>query len=714
MIGDHRAFGLGAVLSAALAVTGGVVLFRAAARRSAVSLPLGVMGATAVLWGTGQALVGVTALQTPLGVQVQTVGDAVSLAAAPLALAGLLSLPQPVGSTGRRGRVMLDALLIASAGAAVLWHSVFRSAVHGPSHSGIAVVVLLAELSIVALALLLAVASLDRGLLVGSVGMAAFVGGDLLFTHALVSAGGTWPWQAAAAACLGWPLICTGLLLLGGGERGPQRLRRLGPDVRSGLVTALMVVGLAAALVLLRRADGEGLDTVSAVLLVLILSLLGGRGLVHQRQRGVLVRTLLLQARQDFLTGVGNRRALTEHLLELAAAPVPTSVVVVDLDGFKEVNDRLGHAVGDALLVEVAAAMADAMPSGWQVFRPGGDEFALAGEGEEGAAADHARAALEGVRRAGAAVHGVGRVPLSASAGVAQLRQGGGDPLAALSEASTAMQAAKHAGRDQVVVHSGELAARARHRAVLVRRLRDALSREDLTVSLQPIVRMQTGRVTGFEVLSRWDDEQLGAVPPDDFVPVAEETGLVLQLGALVLHRGLAALSSLGGVEQRLRLSVNASPLELRSTSYVQGVQSALRLAGVPAELLTVEVTEAVFVTRDDPAVATLQALADLGVRVAVDDFGTGYSSLSYLGRLPVHAVKIDRSLVAGLGEPRTRRIVEALIAMCRALEMDVIAEGVEEQAQAVVLGDLGVEHGQGWLWSRARPCEELRAAVSG
>ncbi len=711
LAGADTAFGVGAVLSAGLALGGGAALLRAAARPGPTRFPLAVLGAAAVLWAVGQALIAAAALEVPAAPQVPTPGDAVATAAAPLALLGMLTFPRPEGATARQRRMVLDAVLIAAAGAAVLWQIAFRSVTQQPSSVGLAVVVLLADLSIIGLSLLLAIASLDRGLVLSAVGLSAFMAGDLVSTHALVEQGGTWPWQAAAAACLGWPLICRGFLLVGTGQAGPQLLRRMGADVRTGSATALLVVGLAAALATIAGVSRQPLDVVSAVLLVLLLCLLGARELVHQRQRSLLVHDLIRQARQDFLTGAGNRRALVEHLTDLAAVPRPTSVIVVDLDGFKDVNDRLGHAVGDALLTEVVRGMRAVLPAQWQVFRPGGDEFALAGEASECEAAAHARAALDSVRRSAASVGGVGRVALSASAGVAQLHGGAGDPLGALSEASRAMQAAKQNGRDQVVVHTGELAVRVRQRAALVRRLREALARDELAVALQPIVRIDGGALAGFEALSRWHDEELGAVPPDVFVPVAEETGLVVPLGASVLRRGLAALTALGGVEQGLRLSVNASPLELRSPSYADGVQAALQVAGVPADLLVLEVTEAVFVTREDPAVATLQALADLGVRVAVDDFGTGYSSLSYLGRLPVHSVKIDRSLVSGLADPRTRRIVEALIAMCRALDLGVVGEGVETLAEAGVLRELGVELGQGWLWSRARPWEELRGA---
>ena len=709
--GSPLAFTVGASAAALLASCGGLVVLRAAARGRTGRLARAALGLSAVVWGTGEAMVAVGRLLDPLSEQVATAGDAVCTAAAPLAVVGMLALPLSEAASGRRRRWALDALLIASAGAAVLWQTTFRPISPDPSSTGLAVTVLLADLSVVALALQLALASLDRGMITSAAGLAAFGAGDLAWTYALVDAGGAWPWQSAAVSCLAWPLICAGFLSTGNARSGPRRLQQLGADERTGSVTAVLVVGLAAALAITSGIRGEPLDAVSLVLLVLLLVLLGARELVHQRQRGLLVGDLTRQARQDFLTGAGNRRALAEHLTDLATVPDPTSVIVVDLDGFKDVNDRLGHAVGDDLLTEVARGLRAAVPDEWQVFRPGGDEFALAGEATECQAAGHARAALDSVRTSAAAVAGVGRVALSASAGVAQLHGGSGDPMVALSQASTAMQAAKQAGRDQVVVHTGELAARARDRAAVVRRLREALARDELAVALQPIVRIDGGGLSGFEALSRWDDAELGVVTPDVFVPVAEETGLVVPLGASVLRRGLAALTALGGVEQGLRLSVNASPLELRSPSYASGVQAALQVAGVPADLLTLEVTEAVFVAREDPAVATLRTLADLGVRVAVDDFGTGYSSLSYLGRLPVHSVKIDRSLVSELGDPRTRRIVEALIAMCRALDLGVVGEGVETPVEAGVLRELGVELGQGWLWSRALPWEELRGA---
>jgi diguanylate cyclase len=709
--GSRWAFPVGALLSGLLAMAGGgAVLGRFLRQRRPFQFG---MGSAALVWGLGQAMIGAVALAAPGAGQRPTLGDTVCTAAAPLAVLGFLAAPRPEGQAGRRRRLGLDALVLAAAAAAVLWQVAFRPVtVDGSSSATLAAVVLLADLSVLALGLELAVAGLDRGVVVSVLGISTFVAADLVTNHELVVPGGTWPWQAAATACLAWPLLCGGFLLIGSGEVGPRAVRALDPDTRTGTTTTVLVVGLAAGLVMSTTAAGQGLDTISAGLLVLLLGLFGAREVLHQRQRRALVSDLRAQAEQDFLTGVGNRRALTGRLAQLSAGGAPSSVVVLDLDGFKEINDRLGHSAGDRLLVAVASGLRAALPQGWEAYRLGGDEFALAGTGDVHVAAAVATVLLDAVRDA-AAVEGVGRALLSASAGVALLPPRGQDPLVALSEASTAMQAAKAAGRDRVAVHAGELAARARHHARLTRRLRETVAADRLDAALQPIVDIGTGAVVGFEVLSRWNDEELGPVPPDEFVPVAEETGLVVEVGAAVLRRGLEALAAAGGVERRLRLSVNASPLELRTPGYADGVRTALARAGVPGDLLVVEVTEAVFVTRDDPAVTTLHDLVALGVRIAVDDFGTGYSSLSYLGRLPVHLVKIDRSMTSGLGDLRTRAVVEALVRMCAAMDLEVVAEGVEDAGQAAALTGLGVRLGQGWLWSPAVPAADVPALLA-
>ncbi|WP_143028861.1 bifunctional diguanylate cyclase/phosphodiesterase [Quadrisphaera sp. DSM 44207] len=712
--GSVHAFWVGALLSAVLAVGGGLVLVRRSGYGGQRSAVRAAMGAAGLVWGAGQALVGLRALAAPGAPVVAGLGEVVCTAAGPLALASLLSFPRPAGPAGRRWRLALDALVIAAAGAALLWQTVYRQ-IEMTASPWLVVAVLLADLSILALGLQVSLAGLDRGVLLAAVGLSLFAVGDLDATRAVVQPGGTWPWQAAAAACLAWPLVAAGLLLAGAGPAGPAALRRISPEARTGIPATVVVLGLGAALWVSASADEDGLDRTGAALVVVLIVLFGVREALLQRQRLALVRSLTDQAERDFLTGLGNRRALSARMEALARRPERSSVVVIDLDGFKDVNDRVGHAAGDQLLVEAAAAMRDHLPAGWRCYRLGGDEFAATGPGCVVAAADVAAGLLTALRSAAVAVDGVAQVVVSASAGVAALpAEGAGEPLAALSEASTALQEAKRGGRDRVVVHSDEVAATARRRALVGRRLREALAEDSLDALLQPVVDIRTGGVVGFEVLSRWTDAELGVVPPDEFVPVAEQNGLVVQLGGAVLRRGLAGLCGAGGVERGLRLSVNASPLELRNPGYVAAVLGALHEAGVPCHLLVVEVTEAVYVTREDPAVATLEALAAEGVRIAVDDFGTGYSSLSYLGRLPVHLVKVDRSLTEQLAQTRTRAVVEALVRLSRALDLVVVAEGVEERWQAEALLDLGVGLGQGWLWSPGVPAGEAGRLLDG
>ena len=707
--GSVWAYPVGALLSGLLALSGGVLLVGRARTSGDRARFQAVFGAGVVMWGAGQLMIAAGALAAPGSPQVSTAGDVVCTAAAPLALVGIAAFPRSRGPAGRRRRLAMDGVVLAVAATALLWFAAFQPVTGNAPDTVLAVAVLLADLGLLSVGLQVSLATLDRGVLVAACGFALFTLGDLVVTHDLVEAGGTWPWQAPAAACLGWPLISVGLLAVGSGPAGPRWLRGSTVEARTSAPTTVLVMALAGALAISALAHPAGLDAVSVGLSVALVVLLCARELVMQHQRLQLVRTLTDQAERDFLTGLGNRRALVDHLEELDHQGAGGAVVVVDLDGFKDVNDRIGHTAGDELLVEVARALVASAPRGWRCFRLGGDEFALVGaSGASGTGGvDEATAAtsavLAAVGRAAVALDGVAQVVVSASAGVAVLPDGStGDPLTGLSEASTAMQEAKRAGRDRVVVHSEDVAAAARRRVLIAHRLRAALAHDRLDAAMQPVVDIVTGRVVGFEVLSRWTDAELGTVRPDEFVAVAEQHGLVVELGVAVLGRGLAALRGIGGVERHLRISVNASPLELRTPGYVDRVLDALRSAGVPADLLVVEVTEAVYVTQDDPAVKTLEVLQAEGVRIAVDDFGTGYSSLSYLGRLPAHVVKIDRSLTAGLAETRTRAVVEALVRMGRALDLEVIAEGVEDAEQSAALTELGVRLGQGWLWSRA------------
>jgi diguanylate cyclase len=673
------------------------------------------MGLAVALWACGQAWIALLVLRQPGLEQHPTLGDALQTFAAPLALVAVLALPRPSGYAGRRRQLVLDGAVVAATGAALLWRVAFLPLEPSGSSALTAGAVLLADLAVLALVVQLAVASLDRGAALVALGLGLFVTADLANTHDLVQPGGTWPWLGAAAACAAWPLVAVGSTTAGQRRLGGRRLEAVGADVRTGAVTtALVVVQVVTALVT-SAISAQPVDAVTGVLFGVVVASLVTRELVHRRQRTRLVDDLREQALHDPLTGLGNRHALSLHLLALAqdgGCEERATAVVLDVDGFREVNARLGHTAGDDLLRALARRLPAALPPGWTAHHLGGDEFAVAGPGDPALGTRVAAAVLDLVAQP-VELPVAGSVAVTACAGVASASAHLADPLTAVAEATGALREAQGSGRGRVQVHDDASRERSARRLRVRERLRLAVLGGTVTCALQPVVDVATGATTGFEALARWRDDELGDVRPDEFISVAEEAGLVPAVGASVLRAGLVALRDAGGVARGLRLAVNASPLELRSPGYATGVLGALAEAGVPARLLTVEVTEGVFMAVDDPAVGVLSELGDAGVRVAVDDFGTGYSSLSYLERLPVHVVKVDRSLVSSVDRPRPRAVLEAVVALCRALDLEVVAEGVETAEQAAVVRGLGVQRGQGWYWSRPLPLEQVAEHVT-
>ena len=642
------------------------------------------------------------------------VGDIITLGAAPLAMVTVLLLPRPGGRAWGVRRLVPDTVIVASAGAMVLWRYVFLG--NGPSagHGVLALVITMTEVAVLSLLLSVAVIGRDRAVLLVVGGALLLLVGDTSVAAATLGGAQAPSPLGIALRCAAWPLVWGGLLLLRPEVPEVDPAEQAGVERRASAVTVVAV--LVAGVLLLASLGPRVLDVVSIVLLNLVVAGIVLHVLASQRQHLVQVAGLLHLADHDPLTGVGNRRALFAALSAVGGSGDHLGVVVLNLDGFSSVNDRFGQRGGDAVLVAVAGALSAAVPDGVAVFRLGGDEFALVGPlaGDEMlAVAQAARAAVAG---ATATAPGMGGVRLSASCGVHGAPASGGhagDPMAVVGLASNALQAARRAGRDRAVLWSEDLAADDRRRELVEARLRHALVAGGLEVHLQPVVDVATGAVRAFEALSRWTDAELGAVSPVEFVAVAESSGLVVPLGRQVMADALSALVATGGLQRGMSVAVNASPVELRREGFVASVTAALAAHGVPADLLVVEVTEAVFVSADDPAVAALDELAALGVRVAVDDFGTGYSSLSYLTRLPVHELKIDRSLTSRLHEGPTHAVVTALVGMADALDLEVVAEGVEETAQADALAAMGVTRGQGWLWSRALPVAEATALLS-
>ncbi len=405
-------------------------------------------------------------------------------------------------------------------------------------------------------------------------------------------------------------------------------------------------------------------------------------------ERKAMERELRRAAYTDPLTGLANRTLFAERL-EAAAAAGNATVLLLDLDGFKGVNDTLGHAVGDRVLVEVAERTTAATRPGDLVARLGGDEFVVLldpATPEDGAEQLAARL----VEVLGQPFDlGARTASLGASIGLARLAEAGSaDEL--LRDADVAMYAAKARGKARYEVFEPRLRAALLERTELTSDLRQALADGELFLRYHPVVDVPTRRVLGFEALVRWQHPVRGELPPAAFLPLAEEAGLVEVLGEQVLRQACAALRTWqlevtdGG---HARVGVNLSPLQLRP-SIVETVRSVLAESGLSPEALVLELTEDVVLEDVDAAVAVLRDLRALGVTLAIDDFGAGYSSLGYLKQLPVQIVKIDRALVAGVEtDPSARALLDAVVSLIARLGMTAVAEGVETARAVAAAG---------------------------
>jgi diguanylate cyclase (GGDEF)-like protein len=430
-------------------------------------------------------------------------------------------------------------------------------------------------------------------------------------------------------------------------------------------------------------------------------------------RNGELIGRLRHDALHDALTGLPNRaylqRGLVASLDEVAAGRASgVGVMILDLDEFKAVNDTLGHQHGDALLVEVGARLSSAVGTAGTVVRLGGDEFAvlLPDTADEERVLRIGRRMLRSLEQP-IALDGL-EVEIGASVGIALAPAHANDPATLLKRADMAMYDAKTSTRS-LRLYEPDQHNQSPRRLTFVSELRAALQNGDVQVHVQPKARLDSGQVIGVEALVRWEHPELGWVPPDEFVPVAERSGLIGPLTTRVLDGALAASARWRQAGHDLAVAVNLSARSLHDADLVEEVDRLLRRHGVPAERLTLEVTEGSVMADPTRAVAVLHQLRDLGVRLSVDDFGTGYSSLSYLQRLPVQEVKIDRSFVTGLStESENVAIVRAIIDLGRHLGLEVVAEGVEDAATWDLLSSMHCDLVQGWHLARAMPTDEL------
>ena len=431
---------------------------------------------------------------------------------------------------------------------------------------------------------------------------------------------------------------------------------------------------------------------------------------VHERY--LLERQLAHDAYHDALTGLGNLAKTRDLLAAAYASGRPASVVLVDLDGFKAVNDTFGHAHGDALLCQVAERLRGCLRAQDHVTRIGGDEFVvvLDGDREDDVLAVSCRV-LEALRDAVC----VSSTSLSvrASLGIALTRDAA-SPDELLRNADLAMYASKASGRDRVTSYEAWMHEAAARRMALHHGLRTALAEGQLSLHYQPIVCLPGGEVVGAEALLRWEHPEEGLISPEVFIPVAEESGIIGEIDVWVLERACAQIAGWRAAGLHVpRVSINVSRRQM-TLDLPDVVGAALERHGLPGSALCIEVTESAVVPDAVVASEALALVRRLGVAVALDDFGSGESSLSQLARLPVDSVKIDRSFTStALSDPAAVRLLTSIVGVCQALSLPIVAEGIEQQELAEFLAEIGCERGQGYHFGRPQPPEQFLSLLA-
>ncbi len=423
----------------------------------------------------------------------------------------------------------------------------------------------------------------------------------------------------------------------------------------------------------------------------------------------------------DSLTGLANRALLREHLsrvLESGGAPAGGTLFCLDLDNFKAVNDTLGHPTGDALLCEVAERLKAACPGSF-VARLGGDEFALvaghSGNGQSGNGhpgnglgdRSPARQADEIISAIGRAFTVNGhRIVIGASIGIAIAPQDGDDAVALLKNADLALYRAKNEGKGNYRFFETAMDAEAQERRRVEVDLHDALGRGELELYFQPLFGLSQNRVTAFEALMRWNHPTRGLVSPINFIPLAEETGLIIPIGEWAIREACRVAAQW---PEHIRVAVNISPVQFRSSALNRIILQALAESGLAPGRLELEITESLFIENVESTLSSLHSLRALGVRVALDDFGTGYSSLSYLRSFPFDKIKIDRSFIVDLlAHDGATAIIRSITTLAEALGMETTAEGVENVDQLDILRSQGCNQIQGYYFSKPLPKSEV------
>ncbi len=463
------------------------------------------------------------------------------------------------------------------------------------------------------------------------------------------------------------------------------------------------------------------LATLSALYFVVVLLARRANRVVRRQQPDRLshVNSAHYQIYQDPLTGLPNRASFTAHVRETATRCGRSSrmfcIMLIDLDRFKVVNDSLGHEAGDKLLLEAVVRIRRSVRESDPIFRMGGDEFAVLMDGLE-RVEDAARLAQRIIDQLGEAVLiGGHEITAGASIGIAIYPKDGKTAEHLIKDADAAMYRAKESGRNRYEFFTKDMNLRAMERLGLETALQRALRNEEFILFYQPRVLLATGKIVGTEALLRWNHPQSGILAPDKFLPVLEESGLIVPVGTWVLRT--ACLQNAAWQAQGLppiRVSVNISSRQFRNGSLVRTLSSVLQETGLSPKWLELELTESLLIENTDAAIDMMLQIKDLGVAISLDDFGTGYSSLSYLRQFPVDYLKLDRAFIKDLtASEKDMAITVAISNLARSLKMGLVAEGVEELQHMEFLRHHGCEEAQGFLFSRPVPAEQISSMIS-
>jgi len=605
---------------------------------------------------------------------------------------------------------ILDITLLTLGGGTLMWIYVIGPVIQAPAESLVAHIVSVAypamDLAVFAAFIRLMVSGLHRSnasrLLLGA--FVLLLASDMVYASQLLS--GTYAIGGPTDGLWMGSYLLTGVAATHpAATRFPRAAAVRGLGLTRLRLTFLCISALVGPLLLLVNHDeAVVVGVTSLVSFLLVMARLTGLNWRLQSMS----QELQTRATTDALTGLSNRPALTAALTAaLARGPHGVTLLLVDLDEFKQVNDLAGHSAGDAVLVEVAQRMQSVIRDTDVIARLGGDEFAVLGSGS----------ASDG-RRLGERLIGALREPftfdgrgfaLGASIGVV-VAGPGALPERLVQDADIAMYAAKHAGKNRVVVFEESMYADIVQRSDFGVALESAVVLDEMRVEYQPIVRLGDGAVVGVEALARWRHPVFGDVPPGRFIPVAEASGVIVPLGRWVMRTALRDLARLHGTtETPLSVNVNVSAVQLLDPGFAADVAAALHATGIDGHRLVVELTEGALVNHSSESVRQLEELGALGVRISIDDFGTGYSSLGYLQRLPVEEVKIDRSFVDGIDRGDSEgKVARAILRMCEALGLRCIAEGVERPGQVAVLRAAGCDLAQGFHLGPPMPLEQV------